>query len=83
MNAAEIRRDLLLEKSAAFGQSPLYGRLYALADQAAGKPMPRQALPNISLKSPKITRELTTEWFARRVEDRYGKCLARAASMPR
>ena len=83
MNAAEIRRDLLLEKSAAFGQSTLYGRLYALADQAAGKPMPRQTLPNISLKSPKITRELTTEWFARRVEDRYGKCLARAVSMPR
>ena len=38
-----------------------------MADKA-GKPMPRQAMPQIDLKSPKITRKLTTEWFARRVE---------------
>ena len=25
-------------------------------------------MPQIDLKSPKITRKLTTEWFARRVE---------------
>lgn len=78
MSAAEIRRDLLLEKSAGFGHSPLYLRVFALADQAAGTPMPRQAMPNIDLKSPKIQRKLTTEWFARRVEERYRKCLARA-----
>lgn len=78
MNAAEMRRDLLLEKEAAFAQSALYTRLFALADKAAGKPVTRQLMPNIDLKSPKIIRKLTTEWFARRVEERYRKCLARA-----
>ena len=48
-----------------------------MADKA-GKPMPRQAMPQIDLKSPKITRKLTTEWFARRVEGRYKTCLTRA-----
>ena len=47
-----------------------------MADKA-GKPMPRQAMPQIDLKSPKISRKLTTEWFARRVEGRYKTCLAR------
>ena len=79
LSPREIRRDLLLEKSAAFGQSPLYSRLFAVADQAADSVLPRQAMPRIGLKSPKITRKLTTEWFARRVEGRYRNCLARAA----
>ncbi len=78
MNADDIRRDLLLEKSAEFGRSALYRRVLALADEAAGDPVPRQAMPAINLKSPKITRKLTTEWFARRVDERYRKCLARA-----
>ena len=78
LSPREIRRDLLLEKSAAFGQSPLYSRLFAVADQAAGSVLPRQAMPQIDLKSPKISRKLTTEWFARRVEGRYRNCLARA-----
>ena len=80
LSPREIRRDLLLEKSAAFGQSPLYFRLFAVADQATDSPLPRQAMPQIDLRSPKITRKLTTEWFARRVEGRYRNCLARAGS---
>ena len=39
--------------------------------------MPPPAMPQIDLKSPKITRKLTTEWFARRVEGRYKTCLGR------
>jgi len=77
LNEAEIVRDLKLEKSQAFEQSVLYQRLYALADATSGAPRPRERLPQIDLKSPKITRQLTTEWFARRVEERYRTCLAR------
>jgi hypothetical protein len=80
LNAGEIRRDLLLEKSADFGQSPLFARFFALADKNASQSVPRQAMPQIDLKSPKITRKLTTEWFARRVEGRYRTCLTRGES---
>lgn len=78
MNRAEIRRDLLLEKSAGFGDSPLFNRLFRLAEVSAGRLLPRQQMPQIDLKSPKISRQLTTEWFARRVEGRYRTCLGRA-----
>lgn len=75
-----IRRDLELGREQAFEDSRLFKRTFALADKKAKAPVPRALVPNIRLESPKITRKLTTEWFARRVDDRYQKCLARGRS---
>lgn len=60
-----------------FGETDLYARVYALAEARAGKPLPRAVIPGITLESPKITRELTTAWFATRVEERYRRCMQR------
>lgn len=77
MERNAIRRDLLLEKTAAFGDSTLYRKVFALADAAAKATLAREVLPRIALTSPKITRKLTTEWFAKKVDSRYRDCLAR------
>ena len=73
MNEAEIQRDLRLEKLSTFSKTPLYNRLFALADKTGIQP--RVSMPEIDLKSPKIRRKLTTEWFANRVNGRYKSCL--------
>jgi hypothetical protein len=73
----DIRRDLDLGKAQSFEQTRLYARVFGLADKLIGKPVPRAVLPQIPLHSPKITRNLTTEWFANRVEGRYQTCLQR------
>jgi len=79
MSEAEIQRDLRLEKLSTFSKSPLYNRLFMLADRAGAQP--RVVMPQIDLKSPKIKRKLTTEWFANRVNGRYANCLQQKGSV--
>jgi hypothetical protein len=79
MSNADIRRDLEVGRTYAFEKTRLYSRVFALADKASGHGAPRAVLPKILLQSPKITRKLTTDWFANRVESRYRACLERAA----
>ena len=78
MTPQEIRADLERSTRDEFEYSRLYRTLYDLAEQRAGRNLPRAAMPQIDLQSPKITRKLTTEWFATRVESRYRACEARA-----
>lgn len=73
----QIRSQLEKGDSLAFEDTELYEGVFALADAAAGKPVPRAVLPGIELKSPKITRKLTTAWFAGRVDERYQRCMKR------
>ncbi len=77
MDNDDIRRDLELGNASSFEQTRLYVRVFGLADKLTGKPAPRASLPQVPLSSPKITRNLTTEWFANRVETRYQACLQR------
>lgn len=62
-----------------FEASSLYRRVYEIADARNGRALPHATLPRIRLESPKITRTLTTEWFATRVDRRWRNCMARAA----
>jgi len=77
---SEIHRALEQENRPELEQTRVYARVFALAEQMQKRALPRAILPRIELHSPKITRPLTTEWFARRVDDRYRRCLARAAA---
>ncbi|WP_326544023.1 DUF1615 domain-containing protein [Pseudorhodoferax sp.] len=80
MDVATIRRELERGDGPTFDSSPLLARVYALAERKSGKPQARARLPVIDLKSPKFTRKLTTEWFARRVDERWRRCLQRGAA---
>ncbi|KMJ53521.1 hypothetical protein ACG97_07235 [Vogesella sp. EB] len=78
LSDSAILRDLKQEKNSSFSQSALYQKVMALADQQLGRKVAREAFPQIRLNSPKITRKLTTEWFAKRVGWRYDNCLKRS-----
>lgn len=78
MTREQIRRELRDAHLHRFERSALYAGVFAIADRRNGKALPRATLPRIRLHSPKITRKLTTEWFATRVNGRWRKCMARA-----
>lgn len=69
----QIRRDLERGAEHEFEQTEVYRKVFERAD--AGAPAPRALVPDIRLQSVKITRQLTTEWFAKRVDGRYRRCL--------
>ena len=78
MTYEQIHAGLLTSDKQHFEDSELYTRVFAIADKRNGKALPHATLPRIRLQSPKITRKLTTEWFANRVNQRYRKCMARS-----
>jgi hypothetical protein len=80
LTPAQIHRALQQGETARFERSDLYQRVFALADRQSRHRLPRAILPRITLDSPKITRRLTTQWFATRVDQRYRRCLAKASA---
>jgi hypothetical protein len=80
LSEAAIRRDLEQGADAGFDRTPLYERVFAYAERLDRRTLPRAVVPRIDLHSPKITRKLTTEWFANRVDERHRRCLARIAT---
>ncbi|MCC4610983.1 DUF1615 domain-containing protein [Xanthomonas campestris pv. esculenti] len=77
MNDRQIRRALEAGNTLEFEDTSLYREVFALADRTAGAPLPRAVLPGITLDSPKITRTLTTAWFAQRVNERWKRCMGK------
>lgn len=77
MTPARIRRELGEAHLHRFERGALYAGVFAIADERNGRPLPRATLPRIRLHSPKITRKLTTEWFATRVNGRFRRCMAK------
>jgi hypothetical protein len=77
LDEAAIRAALEQERSESFARTALYRKVFERAERARGRPLPRAILPRIRLEGPKIRRNLTTEWYARRVDERFRRCLAR------
>ena len=76
MSSGAIHSALLDGRTKGFEATPLYQRVFALAEQRSGHQQPRALVPRIKLGGPKIKRSLTTDWYAHRVDDRFKRCLA-------
>ena len=76
MSTGAIHSALLEGRTKGFEATPLYQRVFDMAEQRSGVKQPRAMVPRIKLAGPKIKRSLTTDWYAHRVDDRFKRCLA-------
>jgi len=77
LDEGEIHSALEQGKSREFERTKVYERVFALAERGAKRPLPRAIVPSIKLRGPKISRSLTTSWYAHRVEGRFEGCLGK------
>ncbi len=75
----DIHRALEQGKTREFEQTTIYQRVFVLAERAVKLPLPRALVPTIKLQGPKISRHLTTSWYAHRVASRFERCLGGSA----
>ncbi len=77
LGAKAIRQDLNREKEFEFTETATYLHMVRIYRSNYGSDPPFARVPQIQLESVKLDRPLTTEWFARRVDRRYRRCLGR------
>jgi len=78
LNDSQIHQQLATGESFDFEKTALWRKVFAAADAKRGQAWPHERLPGITLESPKISRKLTTAWFAQRVNQRFQHCLLQA-----
>ena len=74
----DIHSALEESKSADFERTTLYKRVFELAAHARKQPPPQAVVPKIKLQGPKLSRTLTTDWYAHRVDGRFQQCLKKS-----
>lgn len=76
LDPARIHAALAQGRDASFQDTELYRRVFELAAQKRERILPKASVPRIDLQGPKLRTHLTTEWYARRVQGRFERCLA-------
>jgi Protein of unknown function (DUF1615) len=79
LSAAEVRRDVLLEKRGEFEATPTYRALQRAYQARFAMPLSPAELPDLELSSPKLKGGYTTARYARAVNSHFHACLVRAA----
>ncbi|HXR92970.1 MAG TPA: DUF1615 family protein, partial [Steroidobacteraceae bacterium] len=74
LSEREIHDALEEERSKDFADTRLYRTVFDLADRTRRASLPRAIVPRIDLHGPKISRKLTTAWYAERVNGRFERC---------
>jgi uncharacterized protein DUF1615 len=77
LNERRVRADVRQEKQLDFESTDTYQAIKRVYQSRQGAIPPYARLPEVMLHSPKISRNLSTAWFAESVDKRFTRCLGR------
>ncbi len=77
LSERRLRRDVRLEKTRGFEDTDTWRALKRSYQRVTGKAPAYARLPEVAIRSPKLSRERSTAWFAQSVDARYQRCLER------
>jgi hypothetical protein len=83
LSERRVRKDALKEKELAFEETDTWNAIKRAYQEETGQPPEYARLPTVTIRSPKISGDRSTSWFAQSVNKRYQKCQARYAALPK
>ena len=74
---SQMHRDVLLEKSGEFEHTDTWHALKRSYSTATGKTPAYAAMPQVTITSPKMSKDRSTQWYAGNVNKRFASCIKR------
>jgi hypothetical protein len=81
LSERQLRRDVRKEKQADFEQTETWSAVRQAYERVMGKPPEYERLPEVAIRSPKLSQDRTTAWFARSVDQRFQRCMSRHGAL--
>lgn len=78
-----VRKDVEKEKELAFEETDTWSAIKRVYQEQTGETPNYEQLPAVTIRSPKMSGDKSTAWFAQSVNKRYKKCMDRYAALPK
>jgi hypothetical protein len=83
LSERRVRKDVLHEKEREFEETDTWEAIKRTYQQVTGEAAPYAQLPTVTIRSPKLSGDRSTAWFAQSVNKRYQRCMGRYAALPK
>ncbi|WP_224363816.1 DUF1615 family protein [Hyalangium versicolor] len=77
LSERQVRRDVLKEKTADFEKTETWRAVKQSYERVKGKRPEYARMPEVVIRSPKLSGDRTTGWYARSVDQRFQRCMTR------
>ncbi len=83
LSERRVRKDALKEKEREFEETDTWEAIKRSYQEVTGEAPTYAQLPTVTIRSPKISGDRSTAWFAQSVNKRYQRCMGRYTALPK